>query len=610
MRRAFIGRIGAGLLATLALSTQGACGSSKASGTSSTGGGGSSSTTSTGTSATSSNSTSSGGTSSSSSSSGSTTSSNSGSSSSNSSSSGSSTTSSSTTSSSSSSSGSPPMVGDSVLTHHKNPSRDGLYVQPTFTKAAIGTLHQDPTFNASLPMVGGAVQAIFAQPLFFDAMGGQDLVVLVTEQNNVYALDAASGAQVWTASLGTPAPQSQLACGDIFPLGITGTPVIDYGSRTLYLDAMVVVTGGTAPPPHHQIFALSLDTGAVVTGWPVDVNTKAVSGASTFNSAFQGQRGALALFDGTLYVPYGGLFGDCEPQSGGLYAGTAPYRGWVVAVSTSDPTSVSAWATAAIAGGSWTPGGVSTDGTSLFVSTGNTFSTMGTWGGGDAFVRLTPSPLAMSAYFAPANWFSLDNGDLDMGTAPIPFDLPGSTPSSLSIHFGKDGNAYLVDRESPGGVGAALGASAAACTPTNTTNACASLHVANAEIITAPALYTTATATYVAGRGQCGGGSGDLFAVKIVPGSPPTVATAWCALNDGAGSPMVTTSDGHSDAIVWDMGSEIGDHLTAFDGDTGEVVSFTDSTKTFAGMQRFNTPIAAKGRIFVPVDGGVIALTL
>jgi hypothetical protein len=596
MRRALIGWLGAGLAATLALFTQGACGSKRSTGT----GGGASTGSSSSTSASSTGS-SSGSTGRSSGTGGTT------------SSSGASSGTGGAASSGASSGTGGAMTGDSVLTHHKNPSRDGLYIQPTFTKAAIGTLHQDPSFSATLPMVQGQVQQIYAQPLFVDGMGGQDLVVVATEQNNVYALDGATGAPVWTASLGPSVPQAQLPCGIIFPMGVTGTPVIDLGSRTIFLDAMVSVGGGSAPPPHHQIFALSLYIGAVETGGPVDADTKATSGATTFNSAFQGQRGALALFGGTLYVPYGGLFGDCQPSPQTMYPGTAPYHGWVVAVSTADPTNVSAWVTSALAGGSWMPGGVSSDGTSLFVSTGNTQGTNGTtWGGGEAVIRLTPSPLAMSAYFAPKNWFALDNGDLDMGTGPIPIDLPGGAPSATAILFGKDGNAYLIDRDNPGSVGAALGANAAACTATNTANACASLHVATDEIISAPVVYTTATATYVATKGngsQCASGTGDLLTVTVSPGSPPTLKMGWCATN-GTGSPMVTTSDGHSDAIVWDLGAENDNHLHAFDGDTGAAISFTDSAVAFPGMVRYNTPIAAKGRIFVPVAGGVIALKL
>jgi hypothetical protein len=490
-----------------------------------------------------------------------------------------------------------PIGGDSVLTHHKNPTRDGVYVQPALTKTAVATLHQDTTFKPT-----GIQGAMYAQPLFVDGQGaGPDLVIVATEANNVYALDGATGATVWAKSFGTSVPLASMPCGNIDPYGVTGTPVIDAASRTLFFDAMVTPDGG--PTKQHLVYALSVDTGAVLSGWPVDVGAKAKSGATTFPTAHQSQRGALAVVNGTLYVPFGGLYGDCTP-----------YHGWVVAVPIGDPTQVTAWATSAQGGGVWSTGGVSTDGTSLYVTTGNTFNAT-TWAGGDALVQLGVGASfgTITASFAPANWPTLDSQDRDMGTAPVLFDLAGATPSTLAIVFGKDGNAYLLDRNNLGGVGSALGANAGACTPTNTTNACATLHVASNVILGASAVYTTTTATYVAFRGagaKCtSGGGGNLGTLKVVPGTPPTLAGSWCA-TAGSGSPMVTTSNGTADVIVWMMGAEGDNRLHAFDGDTGAAVPFTGSTTTIPNMRRFNVPIAAKGRIFVPADNAVVAFTL
>ena len=68
----------------------------------------------------------------------------------------------------------------------------------------------------------------YAQPLFVDAGGGgKDLVLVATEENQVYALNATSGAVVWQKKLGNNVATSSLPCGNINPLGITGTPVID-----------------------------------------------------------------------------------------------------------------------------------------------------------------------------------------------------------------------------------------------------------------------------------------------------------------------------------------------------------------------------------------------
>src|ERR1044071_901188 len=159
-------------------------------------------------------------------------------------------------------------------------------------------------------------------------------------------------------NLGAPVPRASLSCGNIDPYGVTGTPPIDLEARALFVDAMTTPDGGTTKK--HLIFALSIDDGAIKAGWPVDVDARAVSGVTTFSSVSQSQRGALAVLGGTVYVPYGGLYGDC-----------GNYRGWVVGVSTTDPTKVTAWATTAGGAGIWGPGGAASDGVNLYVTTGN-----------------------------------------------------------------------------------------------------------------------------------------------------------------------------------------------------------------------------------------------
>ena len=195
----------------------------------------------------------------------------------------------------------------------------------------------------------------------------------------------------------------------------------------------------------------------------------------------------------------------------------------------------------------------------------------------------------------PYRSVTLDNGDVDVsGSGPVLVDLQGSTPSALALALGKDGNAYLLDRNGLTGVGAPL----------------ATLHATSNPIINAAAIYTTATATYVAFRGAgvaCTSGSGGLTTLKLVPGSPPTIAPSWCAAT-GGGSPVVTTTDGHANAIVWSLGAEGDNLLHGYDGDTGASV-FAGGGATVSGMHRFNSPIAAKGRIFIAADSGVVAFT-
>ncbi len=306
---------------------------------------------------------------------------------------------------------------------HNNPSRDGLYIAPAFTQSASANLTRDTGFN------GAIVGNVYAQPLYVEGGPNGPMVIAVTESNNVYALNATTGAIIWQRNVGTPVT-SGLPCGNINPLGITGTPVIDLASRSLFFDAEVTGAG-------HQIFSLNVDTGATNAGWPVTVSS-VVSGFDSDRS--QSQRAAPAIAGNTLYVPYGGRFGDC-----------GSYRGRVVGVQINNPSSVMSFATTSTRAGIWGPGGIASDGTNIFVTTGNGAGGA-TWNGSEAVIRLQPGPVfsgSTTDYWAPTNWASLDSGDVDLGgSGPILVDVPGATPSALVVALGKDGNAYLLNRSS------------------------------------------------------------------------------------------------------------------------------------------------------------------
>ncbi len=330
-------------------------------------------------------------------------------------------------------------AGVNVTQHHNHVSRDGLYVDPAFTQAAGAALARDLTFN------GAIVGAVYAQPLYIeDGPGGKAMIIAVTESNNVYALDSANGSVIWKANAGAPVPIGSLPCGNIHPLGITGTPVVDLPSRKLFFDAMTTPDNGVTVK--HLIYSLNVDTGATNRGWPVDVDAKAVFRTNTFKSLTQNERGALAVLNGRLYVPYSGHFGDC---------GT--YHGWLVGMPLNKPDDVMAWATAANRGGMWAVNGVSSDGTNVFVATGNTQGASA-WGGGEAVIRFQPGPVFSTLtndYWAPANWMTLDSGDLDVGSSgALLVNVPGATPSNLVVALGKDENAYLLNRDNLGGISA------------------------------------------------------------------------------------------------------------------------------------------------------------
>jgi len=462
-----------------------------------------------------------------------------------------------------------------VTQHHNHQSRDGLYVDPAFTKASAAALRRDLSFAG---VISGNV---YAQPLYIEGgPGGRAMIIAVTESNNVYALDAATGSVIWQRNVGAPVPLANLPCGDISPLGITGTPVVDLPSRTLFLDAMTTPDHGTTK--EHLIFALNVYTGTTNSGWPVNVNATAKSGTRTFVSSTQNQRGALLVVGPNLYVPYGGHFGDC---------GT--YYGWLVGVPLNNPSTVSAWATVARGGGAWSVGGTVTDGTNIFMATGNTFGAS-TWGGGEAVIRLQPGPVfsgATNDYWSPKNWATLDSGDTDIGgSGPVIVDVPGATPSQLVVALGKDGNAYLLNRTNLGGVSAPL----------------AQARVGGGAIIQAAATYQTAKGIYVVF--SC---NSELTALRIGAANPPTITNVWSVAEGGRGSPFVTSTDGTNNVVVWGIGSEGDQKLHGFDGDTGAVVfSGGGTNELMSGTRRINTGIAARGRIYLANDNKVYAFTV
>src|SRR5881296_3260832 len=317
-----------------------------------------------------------------------------------------------------------------VTQEHNNLSRDGVYIDAGFTPSAAAGLTRDLNFDGT---ISGNV---YAQPLYIEGGANGPMIIAVTESNNVYALNATTGAVIWQRTDLGPPVTSGLPCGNINPAGITGTPVVDLVSRSLFLDALMEGT-----TKKHFIYSLNVDTGATNAGWPVDVNATATYNGMTFTSLVQEERGAPALVNGIVYVAYSGYNGDC---------GT--YHGWVVGVDINNPSNVGAWATTAIGGGIWGHGGVASDGTNLFVVTGNTFNTGGNWMGGEAIIRLQAVPL-FSDFWAPTNWFSLDGSDTDLGgVSATVIDVPGATPSQLVLALGKDGNAYLVNRNNLGGI--------------------------------------------------------------------------------------------------------------------------------------------------------------
>lgn len=464
-----------------------------------------------------------------------------------------------------------------VLTYHGDAGRSGNFVVPALTDGKARTLHLDPAFDAR---VAGH---LYAQPLYWRVPGANAAMLLTASENNVVqAFDAATGKELWRRSVGRPVPRSALPCGNINPLGVTGTPAIDPDTQAIYFDAAVDETGG----PRHKLFALSLKDGSVLPGWPVDVASALQKAGKRFDPRTQNQRTALTVLDGMVYAGYSGHFGDC-----------GDYRGWIVGFSLHDPGKIVSFETRARGGGIWAPGGFPVVGHDIFFATGNTFGAR-TWSDGEAVFRVGPDLRHSDNrrdYFAPSDWKSLDGSDGDLGGSnPIPVNVSRSGGSqALMIALGKDGKAYLLDRNNLGGIGGQLTAAT----------------VSEDAIRTSPAAYPLGDDAMVAfeGRGarcpRSTRGEG-LTVLKIHGGSPPAMTTAWCAAVKGRGSAMVTTTDGRANPIVWMLGAEGDDRLHVFRGDNGAPIA---ASSPMRGLRHFQTLIATHDRLYVGADDRIYA---
>src|SRR5437667_6974817 len=162
-----------------------------------------------------------------------------------------------------------------VTQEHNNPSRDGVYIDAAFTPSATANLVRDLSFDGTI------VGNVYAQPLYIEGGPNGPMVIAVTESNNVYALNATTGLPIWSRTDIGP-PVQTTPCGGFNPTGITGTPVVDLASRSLFFDALV-----SGNPNKHFIYSLNVDTGATNAGWPVDVNATAVYNGIPFVSLAQ-----------------------------------------------------------------------------------------------------------------------------------------------------------------------------------------------------------------------------------------------------------------------------------------------------------------------------------
>lgn len=296
--------------------------------------------------------------------------------------------------------------------------------------------HGDPAHDGvsqAMPDVSGALKviktvkldgAVYASPIAVDGV-----MVVATENNSVYGFDA-RGNQLWHVSVSTPSPAYERPCGNIDPLGITGTPVYSAQTGEVYLAAEHGRTVG------HDLIALDLHTGKV--RWRKDIDLPGPTPA-----AMQ-QRGALAISGGRVWVSFGAEFGDCSN-----------YKGRVVGVrldGTGDPVMFDP--STRRQGGIWNPAGPTVDAAGhLYVVSANGSSFPGAaYDHTNSVLELSSSGKLLDS-FAPTDWAQNNEGDVGLGSQGVA--LVGTKWALLG---GKSGPVYVLRQGHLGGIGGQVSA--------------------------------------------------------------------------------------------------------------------------------------------------------
>jgi hypothetical protein len=261
--------------------------------------------------------------------------------------------------------------------------------------------------NAARAWTADLGSAVYGQPLVF---GGK--VIAATESNRVVALDPSNGKVLWTVSLGSPVTNvgAVAGCGNVDPLGITSTPVIDPATGIVYVVGEVSSDGEV----HHQLEGIRITDGTVTVSENVDPPLR-----SGEDPAQLLQRASLALANGRVYVPFGGNYGDC-----------GHYHGWVVGVATSGAANKVSFEVASDGEGGaiWQSGGAPAVDASgnLYVTTGNA-NPDPPLGGPDP-KKYTESAVKLSPDLKPLASFkdTIAGGDEDLSTGN-PVLLPNGT---------------------------------------------------------------------------------------------------------------------------------------------------------------------------------------
>jgi len=493
----------------------------------------------------------------------------------------------------------PAQANTAVLTYKYDSDRTGQNPNETILNQSNVNSSQFG-LHVSYPVDG----QVYAQPLYVPnlSIGGSthNVVFVETENDSVYAFDAdarSAIAPLWQASFInpskgiTPVSSNDVNCTNIQPvIGITGTPVIDLSSNTLYVVAATKENGSY----FQRLHALNITTGQEQPGSPVVIQgtvkgTGAGSnnGKVTFDPLQQLQRPGLLLEGGNVYVAFGS---HCDHD---------PYHGWIMAYNASTLKQVEIYnadpngTEAAI----WQSGGglAATPNGDIFFMTGNGTFDLNNSGGkdaGDTLVKLN-SKLKLQDYFTPFNESCLEQGDVDLGSG-APLLLPSSNEI---VAVGKEGRIYVVSRSNMGKFVSIQNP----CNNQNQTNIDKVLQEFPPQTIVGgeygtPVYWNGTTGQYV----FMGGANDHVKAYQITNGLLSSSPTSQTPESFGfSGANPVVSSDGKvaNSGILWLI--DPSHVLRAYAADN---ISHELFSNQLFGYNVFETPLETNGEVFIGTE--------
>ena len=493
----------------------------------------------------------------------------------------------------------------SVLTYQYDNSRAGANLHETaLTKTNVSASQFGKLFSNA---VDGYV---YAQPLYVPQVtipgkGIHNVVYVVTEHDSVYAFDAdgntgANHAALWQVSFlnagagVTTVPASDTGCSQIDPeIGISGTPVIDPQSATMYLVAMTKETSGSAVSYVQRLHALDITTGAERAGSPVVIQASypgTGEGGTTLVFAPKNykQRPGLLLLNGVVYT---GWSSHCD---------IGRYHGWLMGFDAHTLQQVSVYNNTPNGnqGSFWAAGaGPAADSAgNIYVVGGNGSFDQGsaTQDLGESYIKLsTTGGLRVADYFTPFNYADLNNRDLDVGSsgvALLPDEAGSAAHPHLMVGAGKEGRVYLLDRDNLGKLHAGVDSQIVQ-----------SLPGAIGGMFSNPAYFSQTV--YLCGSGDT------LKAFGMTGGQMSASPVSQSAVTFGSPGCVATVSaNGTANGIVWTLQSS--GVLHAYDASNlGNELYNSNQNRTrdaLGAAVKFTVPMVAAGKVYAGTQNSLV----